>query len=212
MSFVIRLHDVSKGFAGTELFSHLNWEIEQGRTYGLVGANGAGKSVLLRMMCGFVRPDDGRVEVDSRYLDARRSYPDRFGVTIDGPAFQSGLSAFDNLMELARIRRRASKNDVRDILETVGLDPRSRRHARAFSLGMKQKLSLAQAFMEAPEVLLLDEPFNALDEASVTRIKRHLRALQSEGKTIVFTSHVRTDIDDLCDTVAIIRDRAIVEG
>jgi ABC-2 type transport system ATP-binding protein len=209
VTIVIELEGVNKAFRGNQLFESLEWQVEEGRAHGLVGVNGSGKSVLLKMICGFVRPDAGSVHVDPRFLAPGRTYPDKFGVIIDGPSFQAGLSAFDNLMALARIRQRYGADHVTSMLELVGLDPGSRKRARSFSLGMKQKLALAQAFMEEPDVLLLDEPFNGLDEASVANIKEYLRRLKAVGKTIVFTSHNRADIEELSDSVWAIRDGGI---
>lgn len=198
---VISMRNVAKRFKNQVLFSDVSLDIEAGQAYGLVGPNGSGKSVLLKMMCGFIDPDEGQVLVDPKYLSKGRTFPEKFGVAIDGPAYLPQLSAEANLLELAGIRGQVGIDEVRTALELVGLDARPRQRARTFSLGMKQKLSLAQAFMEEPEVLLLDEPFNGLDESSVRRIKSVMRALKSAGKTIVYTSHIRQDIDDLCDQV-----------
>jgi ABC-2 type transport system ATP-binding protein len=198
---VISLHEVTKSFRDATALRDVSLEIEEGRTYGLVGANGSGKSVLLKMMCGFLLPDSGHVNIDPRFMDRRRTFPDRFGVTINGPGYIAGATARQNLAELAAIRRRASAEDIAAILHTVGLDPDSKQKLRAFSMGMKQKLSLAQAFMEDPAVLILDEPFNALDEESVAVIRRYLLEQKAAGTTIVFTSHQREDVDALADVV-----------
>jgi ABC-2 type transport system ATP-binding protein len=202
---VIALREVSKNFRNATALRNVTLEIEEGQTYGLVGPNGSGKSVLLKLMCGFLIPDAGEVTIDPRYLDRRRTFPDRFGVTINGPGYIAGVTARQNLAELAAIRKRASLDDISRMLLTVGLDPDSKQRVRAFSMGMKQKLSLAQAFMEDPAVLILDEPFNALDEASVIVIKNYLRDQKAAGTTIVFTSHQREDVDELADAVFQIR-------
>jgi ABC-2 type transport system ATP-binding protein len=206
---VISLHEVTKSFRNATALRDVSLDIEQGRTYGLVGANGSGKSVLLKMMCGFLLPDSGQVSINPRFMDRRRTFPDRFGVTINGPGYIAGATARQNLSELAAIRKRASADDISQMLRTVGLDPESRQRVRAFSMGMKQKLSLAQAFMERPEVLILDEPFNALDEASVSVIKNYLLDQKAAGTTIVFTSHQREDVDVLADVVFRIADGSV---
>lgn len=200
-SNVASLRNVSKRFRGVVLFENVSLEIDRGATYGLIGPNGSGKSVLLKMLCGFVLPDNGEVRIAPEFLSPGRTYPERFGLTIDGPAYLAGLSAFDNLQRLASIRGLITADRVREVLDSVGLDGRSRQKVRTFSLGMKQKLSLAQAIMEDPDVLLLDEPFNALDEHSVETVKHILRDLKAAGKTIIFTSHIRQDIDELSDHV-----------
>ena len=201
---VISIRDVSKSFKGTPVLKKVTLAIAPGRTYGLVGANGSGKSVLLKLMCGFIRPDEGEVVIDPAYLSSGRTFPEGFGVTINGPAYLPNLSAEANLMELAAIRGKITIDQVREALQLLGLETRPRQKARTFSLGMKQKLSIAQAIMEDPAVLLLDEPFNGLDESSVVRVKEILRNLRAKGRTIVFTSHNRQDIDELCDELLVI--------
>jgi ABC-2 type transport system ATP-binding protein len=203
---VISIREVSKSFDGNTIFDKASLELEQGQTYGLTGPNGSGKSVLLKMMCGFMAPDAGEVVVAPEFLSAGRTFPDRFGITIDGPAYLPGKSAAANLKDLAAIRQQVGVEEINDILLKVGLDPSSRKRVRNFSLGMKQKLSLAQALMEKPDVLLLDEPFNALDAESVIRIKGVLEEQKDRGTTILFTSHSQQDIDDLCDVVLALED------
>jgi ABC-2 type transport system ATP-binding protein len=206
---VIAVRDVSKSFKKSAVVEHVTLDIEEGVTYGLVGPNGSGKSVLLQLMCGFLSPDSGTVSIDSRFLDEHRSFPDRFGVTINGPGYIGGLSGIRNLMLLAEIRKRSDLAEVEEVLRSVGLDPTSRQKVRSYSTGMKQKLSLAQAFMEEPEVLILDEPLNALDESSVKNIKSVLRSYKASGKTIVFTSHLGSDVEDLSDVVLRIENRQV---
>lgn len=201
MSNVIEVRDISIKMGGVHLFANTSIDIEAGKTYALTGPNGSGKSVLLRMLCGFITPDSGQVWVDPRYLSPRRTFPDQFGITIDGPAYLPGRTGLDNLIELARIRGCIGTRQIRATMLRVGLDPDTKQKARHYSLGMKQKLSLAQALMEEPQVLILDEPFNALDAASVSRVKSVLRHEQSAGKTLVFTSHLAGDVRELSDHV-----------
>ncbi|AWB90098.1 ABC transporter ATP-binding protein [Salinibacterium hongtaonis] len=198
---IIDVRNASKSFKGQTVLADVSLTIERGRSYGLCGPNGSGKSVLLQMLCGLIAPDTGSVSIDSSLLSADRTFPDRFGISINGPAYLAGLSAIDNLLDLAAIRKRDTRADCEAVLDDVGLDPRSRQRVRTFSLGMKQKLALAQAFIESPEVLLLDEPFNALDEESVQNITTLLRAKSESGTTIVMTSHHRSEIDAICDSI-----------
>lgn len=195
------MRNVTKTFKGQAALSDVSLTIERGRSYGLCGPNGSGKSVLLQIMCGLIVPDTGSVTIDSSLLSANRTFPDRFGISINGPAYMAQYSAIDNLLDLAAIRKRDSRSDCEAVLTAVGLDPQSRQHVRMFSLGMKQKLALAQAFIESPEVLLLDEPFNALDESSVLNITGLLRRKSEAGVTIVMTSHHRPEIDSVCDSI-----------
>lgn len=198
---VIAIRNLSKQFHGNILFQDLSWDIEEGRTYGLVGPNGSGKSVLFKMICGFMRPDAGTIDINPAFMSARRTFPEDFGIIIDGPAYLPNETGLENLRRLASIRKKIDLQQVRQALLDIGLSPDSKQVVRKYSLGMKQKLSLAQAFMEKPAVLLLDEPFNALDEASVINVKNIIREHQRAGATIVFTSHNRDDIDDLSDEV-----------
>jgi ABC-2 type transport system ATP-binding protein len=206
---IIEIRDVSLTLRGVRLFEDASATFEQGQTYGLVGPNGSGKSVLLKLICGFMHPDTGQVIIDPAFLSANRTYPDRFGITIDGPAYLPQLSGYENLRELASIRKRISKHEIRAIMQDLDLDPDSGQKVRNYSLGMKQKLSLAQALMEDPEVLLLDEPFNALDAASVVTVKRILRELRDAGKTMIFTSHSSSDITELSDAIVEIKARSL---
>lgn len=207
---VVRFEETSKSFKGTTLFRDVSFEIEPGRAYGLTGPNGSGKSVLLQMMCGLIRPDTGRVIIAPQYLSKGRTFPDRFGISINGPAFLATLSAIENLRSLAAIRGTATDTELKETLAEVGLDPDSTQRVRNFSLGMKQKLSLAQALIESPKVLLLDEPFNALDEASVARVGALLRARLAEGVTLVLTSHHPQEISNYCDVRLSIQHQSVM--
>ncbi len=192
---------MSKRYHGNVLFSDVSATIERGGTYGLVGPNGSGKSVLFKIICGFTRPDSGTVAIDPEFLSRDRTFPDRFGVVIDGPAYLPFKSGLDNLLELAAIRRRIGRDEVAATMSAFGLEPQSKQPVRRYSLGMKQKLALAQAFMERPAVLILDEPFNALDRDSVDDLLDKLREQHRRGTTIVFTSHERQHVTELCDHV-----------
>lgn len=196
---VIEVRDVDKSFSGSPLFRGANLRIEHGRIHALVGPNGSGKSVLFRMICGFITPDAGVVRVDPHYLSPRRVFPEGFGILIDRPGFVAGHRGIDNLRELAGIRGVIGDEEIREAMRRVGLDPELRHKVRHYSLGMKQKLGLAQAIMEKPQVLLLDEPFNALDEESTQRIRGLLRELRDEGVTVVFTSHHAADVAELAE-------------
>lgn len=186
---IVELTGVAKGFRGAPLLRDVTMTLVAGHSYGLVGTNGSGKSVLLRLIAGIMAPDAGTVDINPRFLDARRVFPDRFGVFIDGPTFLGALTGLQNLRELARIRNRDSEAETRALLERLGLNPDNTTPARRYSLGMKQKLGLCQALMEDPEVVLLDEPFNALDKPSIGALDDVIDDMRKAGKTIVMTSH-----------------------
>jgi ABC-2 type transport system ATP-binding protein len=197
----ITVLDAAKSYRGNLLYQGVNLDFEAGKMYALLGPNGSGKSVLLRMLCGFTKPDRGAVIFDERLTAQGRTFPDRFGIMIDGPAFIPGLTAEQNLMELARIRKRVGLVEVREVLEQVGLQGTGAKRARNFSAGMKQKLGLAQAFMEDPEVLILDEPFTALDSDSAAVLRAQLMQKRDDGCTIIFTTHGEADFLAQCDGI-----------
>lgn len=202
---VVQLENVTKSFKGTLLFENVSAIFEPGRIYGIVGHNGSGKSVLFKMMCGFMAPDSGDVIVDPRFMSKDRTFPEEFGVIIDRPGYLPQKTGLDNLRDLARIRDVIGDDEIRASMERVGLPPGTKQAVRNYSLGMKQKLALAQAIMEDPQVLLLDEPFNALDSDSVDRVRNLLREYREDGRTIIFTSHNKEDMDLLADHVFRIR-------
>ena len=202
---LIELKDVSKSYKGITLFENLNFSIESGKIYGLIGPNGSGKSVLFKMMCGFVFPDQGKVIVRGDELQRKNRFPEDFGIIIDRPGYIANKTGFENLKYLSMIQNRITDKQIREAMVAVGLNSDAPQKVRDYSLGMKQKLALAQAIMENQDVLLLDEPFNALDIDSVTKIRDLLLVLKEQGKTIVLTSHNQDDIDILSDHVYRVR-------
>lgn len=205
----LQLIDVAKSFRGRTLYRDVNLTLDTGRCYGLAGPNGVGKSVLLRIACGFTRPDSGRVEINPDYLAGGRTFPDRFGVLIDGPSYLAGISGRRNLQQLAAIRGRIGPREIDATMESLGLDPDNRDRVARYSAGMKQKLGLAQALMEEPRVLLLDEPFTALDQASSASLTRILRERLEQGVTILFTSHHAEEMSELAEKVFTIDDETL---
>lgn len=198
---VISLKDVSKSFKGNILFDSVNLNIEKGKIYGIIGPNGSGKSVLFKMICGFIFPDKGSITVQGMEIGKSGRFPDNFGIIIDQPGFIGGKSGFRNLKELAMIRGEITDQQIFKTMELVGLIPNSQQKVKDYSLGMKQKLGIAQAIMENQPVLILDEPLNALDENSVQNIRQLLLTFRTQGRTILITSHNNKDIQILCDQV-----------
>lgn len=197
----IEWHDLSVGFRRRRLFVGARGKVDLGRIYAVVGPNGSGKSVFLQTLCGLIPPLSGEVVISKEYLSKNRAFPEHFGVSINGPGFVPGLSGVENLMDLARIRAEIDSRKVRSTMLRFGLDPDDRTRVRNYSLGMRQKLSLAQAFMESPRVLVLDEPFNALDSSSVSLVVSELKGFVEAGGAVVFTSHLRASVDELADVV-----------
>ena len=207
MSSYIELRKVSKIFGHRRILREVSLSVERGKTVGLVGANGSGKSVLFKILCGFEKPDKGDVYVRGRQLGKNgRDYPDNMGVFINSPGFIGIYSGFQNLKFLADIQGRIGEEEIAEAMDKVGLDPSDKTKVAHYSLGMKQKLGLAQAIMEVQDILILDEPFNALDYKTYEDVRTIIRMLKAEGKTIFLTSHRYKDIDQLCDQVYSIED------
>lgn len=192
---VIKLTNISKSFNEIVLFNNVNLIVEKGKTYGIRGYNGSGKSVLLKLLCGFIKPDSGELIIDPQFKDVRNDFPEKFGVIIDGPGYIANKTGFENLKSLASIRDEISDDEIYKAMKIVGLDPQIKQKMKNYSLGMKQKVAIAQAFMENQEVLILDEPFNALDYDSVNRMRDLILQFKRDGKTIIMTSHNQEDLD-----------------
>ncbi|ASA25910.1 ATP-binding cassette domain-containing protein [Paenibacillus donghaensis] len=202
---LIEMANVSKSFKGNLLLSEVNATFEQGKIYGITGPNGSGKSVLFKLICGFIKPDHGEVWIHPDYRMKNSDFPSNFGIIIDRPGYLAGQTGFENLRRWAEIQHKISDREIQNTMRLVGLDPAARQKMRSYSLGMKQKIALAQAIMEKQEVLILDEPFNALDSDSVKSVRELLLSYKQEGRTILLTSHNQEDIDLLCDQVFKIR-------
>ena len=176
-------------------------QFEKGRIHGLIGRNGSGKTMLMKCICGFVRPTSGTVQVAGKQIGKDCDFPESVGIIIETPGFIPYYSGFRNLKLLADLNKRIGKEEIRRTMLKVGLDPELKRHVRKYSLGMRQRLGLAQAIMENPDLLILDEPMNGLDKEGVADMRKYLLDLKAQGKTILIASHSAEDIDILCDTV-----------
>jgi ABC-2 type transport system ATP-binding protein len=202
MSVVISLENVSKSFKGSLLFEDINLSIKKGNIYGFIGPNGSGKSVLFKMICGFMFPDKGIVTVEGVTIGkTKKRFPENFGIIIDRPGYIANKTGFQNLKDLALIRGEIDNNKISATMKIVDLQPGSEQKVKNYSLGMKQKLAIAQAIMEDQQILILDEPLNALDADSVKKIRDLLLSFKDEGRTILITSHNEEDINVLCDYV-----------
>lgn len=201
MKALLEMKNVSKKFGRKTILKDVSLVVQQGETVGLVGANGSGKSVLFKILCGFLQPDKGSVFVHGKKLGKGRDFPENMGTFINSPGFIGIYSGFKNLKFLADIRGKIGTEEIEDAMLKVGLDPSNKTKVDDYSLGMKQKLGLAQAIMEEQDILVLDEPFNALDHKTYGDMKEVIRMLKAEGKTIFLTSHNFNDIEQLCDEV-----------
>ena len=201
MAVVIDVSNVTKKFGETTVLWDINIRFEEGKIYGIVGRNGSGKTVLFKLITGFLRPSDGQVRVYGKEIGKDKDFAEEIGVIIENPGFLKGYTGYKNLEYLAGIRKVIEKKEIRDSMERVGLDPDNRKKVGKYSMGMKQRLAIAQAIMENPPVLILDEPMNSLDNQGVEDVRKILLQLKEEGKTIILASHNKEDIDILCDEV-----------
>ena len=201
MESAIIIENVSKTIKGHTVLEEIQLEVPAGKIYGLIGRNGSGKTMLLRAVCGLIRPTSGRVIVFGEEIGVDRSFPKEIGAIIEKPGFLPHLSGMENLKLLAMIRNQITREDIANTIRLVGLDPDLKKPVSAYSLGMKQRLGLAQAVMENPQLLILDEPTNGLDADGVKDIRAILRQLAEKGVTILIASHNSEDIAQLCDEV-----------
>lgn len=198
---IIEVKDLSLILGRTEILKNISVSLDQGQIHGLIGRNGSGKTMLMKCICGFVRPTSGTVIVDGRRIGKDCDFPKNVGLIIETPGFIPYYSGYRNLKLLAGLNNKISKEDIRNAMKLVGLDPFLKRPVRKYSLGMRQRLGLAQAVMEDPDLLILDEPMNGLDKEGVQEMRKYLLQLKAQGKTIVIASHSSEDIALLCDTV-----------
>ncbi|MDR2043773.1 MAG: ABC transporter ATP-binding protein [Clostridium sp.] len=199
MNTAIKLAGVSKAFRGVPLFSDVNLEIEQGTIVGFRGANGSGKSVLFKLIAGLYAPDAGHISIRGEKLGEKMDFPDRVGILVDSPGFIEVFSGFENLRMLAEIQGRIDQAAIRNAMKELGLDPENKKRVKNYSLGMKQKLGIIQATMEGQDIVLLDEPFNALDTASNQALYGLIKRLRRDKATVLLTSHNPSDLAALCD-------------
>ena len=201
METCIEVQNVVKRFRDQVVLKNVSISFEKGKIHGIVGRNGSGKTVLFECICGLMHPEEGVILVNGKRVGRDVDMPEDIGAIIEAPGFLPNYSGYKNLRFLANIRRKIGKEEILNVLKTVGLDPESRKHVGKYSLGMRQRLGIAQAIMEDPEILILDEPMNGLDNAGVQDIRALLLELKAQGKTILLASHNHEDIAALCDTV-----------
>lgn len=201
METCIEVQNMVKRFRDQVVLKNVSISFEKGKIHGIVGRNGSGKTVLFKCICGLMHPEEGVILVNGKRVGRDVDMPENIGAIIEAPGFLPNYSGYKNLRFLANIRRKIGKEEILNVLKTVGLDPESRKHVGKYSLGMRQRLGIAQAIMEDPEILILDEPMNGLDNAGVQDIRALLLELKAQGKTILLASHNHEDIAALCDTV-----------
>ena len=198
---MITVNNVSLKIKKDVILRNINAEFERGKIHGIIGRNGSGKTMLMKCICGFIKPTEGEITVAGKRIGIDCDFPESVGVIIETPEFIPYYTGFKNLKLLADIRHKITDEDIRRSIELVGLDPKLKKSVKKYSLGMRQRLGLAQAIMENPDLLILDEPMNGLDKDGVGEMRKYLLDLKEQGKTILIASHSAEDIDVLCDTV-----------
>ena len=206
----IKITDVNKTIKKAPILRDINLEFTGGKVYGLRGKNGSGKTMLMRAICGLITPDSGIIDIDGKILGKDISFPESIGVLIENPSFIGNYTGFKNLKVLASIQNRIGDEQIRKALEDIGLDPDDMRTYRKYSLGMKQKLGIAAAVMENPDIIILDEPINALDDVSVEKVHDILEEQKKRGAVIIIACHDKEELDQLSDEIIEISDGRII--
>ena len=197
----ILVDHVTKQFGSEVVLKDVSLTLEAGKIHGIIGRNGSGKTVLMKCICGFLQPTSGSVKVFDRTIGQDCDFAPDTGMLIETPGFLPHETGLNNLLWLARLGKGASKERVKQLIEQVGLDPSLKKTVSQYSLGMRQRLGIAQTLLDDPDLMILDEPMNGLDKNGVRSIRDLLLDLKSQGKTILLASHFAQDIDELCDTV-----------
>lgn len=207
----IEIKNLSKSFDKNKVIDNINITFTEGNIYGLYGRNGSGKSVIMKLICGFLIPTKGQILFDGIDFNANDEYPNSLRAVIEKPSFFPNLTGYENLKLLAEIQNKISDKEIIESLEIVNLiDEKDKKYSK-YSLGMKQKLAIAQAIMEDPKILILDEPFNGIEEKTVSKLIKYLKEEKQKGKTIIFSTHIKEDLDNLSDKTFKIENGSIYE-
>lgn len=207
---IIEIDNISKEFSGDIVLHPVSISFEKGKIYGIIGRNGSGKTVLLKIISGFLRPTTGTVTINGISLGKNNEFPKNTGILIEKPGFLPYKNGFQNLKYLSQIQKLINDQEIYKVLEQTGLTSAAKKLVGKYSMGMKQRLGIAQAIMENPEILILDEPMNGLDDQGASQMRKLFLQLRNEGKTILLASHMQEDIHELCDKVYRI-DAGIIE-
>lgn len=205
----IEIKNLTKKIGSATVLSDVNLTMNNGKIYGLKGKNGSGKTMLMRVISGLISPTEGEVVIDGKLLGKDMSFPESIGILIENPAFLPTYSGFENLKMIASIKGLISDEDISAVIKRVGLDPDDKKKYKKYSLGMKQKLGIACAVMEKPDIIILDEPVNAVDEEGIKIIRELLDELKKDGKIIILACHDKEELFFLSDEIIEIENGAI---
>lgn len=207
----IKVDNVTKIIKKVKVLDHVSLEFESGEITGLKGINGSGKTMIMRIISGLIRPTEGKVFINGRELKKEMDFPESIGVLIDSPAFLDGYSAYDNLRYMASVKNKVSGEEIKDLLKKVELADAGKKKYKYFSLGMKQRLGIAAAIMEHPDIILIDEPTNALDSKGVEMVKCILQKEKERGALIILTCHDYSVLKELSDSIYFIEEGKVVD-
>lgn len=207
----IELKNLSKNFDKNKVIDNINITFTEGNIYGLYGRNGSGKSVIMKLICGFLIPTEGQILFDGIDFNANDEYPNSLRAVIERPSFFPNLTGYENLKVLAEIQNKISDKEIIESLKIVNLINEKDKKFSKYSLGMKQKLAIAQAIMEDPKIIILDEPFNGIEEKTVSKLIKYLKEEKQKGKIIIFSTHIKEDLDNLADKIYKIENGSIYE-
>lgn len=201
MEEIMKLEQVGKYFGEIKVLDGISFTCHPSEILGIIGRNGSGKTVLFKCICGLLPVSEGTIRIRGKLLGKEVDIPEKMGVLIENPAFLPEFSAYDNLRVLARINGEVSDDEVKEVLEQFGFHWKNKKKVGKYSMGMRQRLGLAQAVMEKPDILILDEPMNGLDTYWIGTVRNLLLNFKAQGKTILLASHNKEDIDILCDRI-----------
>jgi ABC-2 type transport system ATP-binding protein len=207
----IECNDVVKDIKGQRVIDHISLTLESGKVTGFRGVNGSGKTMLLRLLSGLIRASSGSVAINGKKLGSDISFPESIGILIENPAFLDSYSGFANLKMLASIQGKINDSDVSDAMELVGLQPKDKKKYRKYSLGMKQRLGIAAAVMERPDIVLLDEPTNALDSNGIALVKKLLQSEKERGALVVVSCHDLAVLREMSDEIYVLENGRVAD-
>ena len=205
----IEITDLVKDIKGKRIIDHVNLHLESGKITGLKGVNGSGKTMLMRLVCGLITPSSGSIVINGKRLGKDITFPESVGILIENPAFLDAYSGFENLKLLASIKHSVGPEEIRQTIARVGLDPDDKKKYRKYSLGMKQRLGIAAAVMEEPDIIILDEPTNALDSDGVAMLKEILQDQRERGALVLISCHDLPTLQELSDEIYLMESGAL---
>ena len=207
----IVVNEVSKSIYGVPIINSVSMTLVSGNVYGFQGINGSGKTMLMRLICGLIYPTKGEIVIDGKRLGKEITFPQSVGLLLENPAFLDSYTGFENLEMLASIKNIITREEIHDAITSVGLDPMDKRKYKKFSLGMKQRLGIAAAIMEKPDILILDEPTNSLDSSGVSLVKTILAKERERGAIIILACHDLPVLQDVSDEIFLLEQGKITE-